>query len=321
MSKRVVLDDQVIRDLLFRNYEALQADGNHPLTPPVLERAFQQVKAYVRKHRETAENVHETEVRLHSQEMKTKGGTSFMIEGVVDLVRDGEKTIMYDLKTQSAEQVKGREAQYRGQLNVYAWLWECSKDLQLDAFGVLALGFTKEMLRAIARKDEDAFEVEFLAWETEIRYPIDMGSVAGTVDAFKKTIDSIESHRFEPPTLEKLKSKKAGDIYNFATQYCANCDVRFSCKPYQEYIKASGGKRFKEDSEFWGKKADSEELEQWLVEHVDSIPDVVEPPAVPRVKVAPTKKPLGERPRQAQKEAPSVAAKKKVIWPPRMIGR
>jgi hypothetical protein len=59
-----------------------------------------------RRLRDVAEKITETEVRLHLPNQTTPKGRRFNIEGVVDIVQEGERTIMYDLRRESDQRVR-----------------------------------------------------------------------------------------------------------------------------------------------------------------------------------------------------------------------
>src|SRR5258708_23409812 len=84
------------------NYETLKLEAGYALTPYIAEIGFQQVLRYWQKLRSVAERVTDTEVKLTLPEQRTAEGRKYVIEGVVDIIRDDERTIMYDIKTHEA---------------------------------------------------------------------------------------------------------------------------------------------------------------------------------------------------------------------------
>ncbi len=50
---------------------------------------------------------------------------------------------------------------------------------------------------------------------------------------------SIENNRFTAPPTEKLFEKEEGERNIFAVRVCRNCDSRFSCDSFREYVRQS----------------------------------------------------------------------------------
>jgi hypothetical protein len=95
--------EQILRSMFNENYESLKLESGYALTPYIAEIAFQQVLRYWQKLRNVAERVTDTEVKLTLPEQSTPKGRKYTIEGVVDIVREGDRTIMYDIKTHDAQ--------------------------------------------------------------------------------------------------------------------------------------------------------------------------------------------------------------------------
>src|SRR5947207_1032929 len=101
-----------IREAFDSNFEQLRFESGHALAPEVKERALEQTLLYWRKLRDIAESVTDTEVDLQLPNQKTPNGRKFNIEGIVDIVREQDRTVMYDLKTHDAEFVSDNIAMY-----------------------------------------------------------------------------------------------------------------------------------------------------------------------------------------------------------------
>jgi hypothetical protein len=50
----------------------------------------------------------------------------------------------------------------------------------------------------------------------------------------------IEEKKFTPPPLKKLRTKFEGTKTTFGTFVCRNCDARFSCKDFRDFVLGSG---------------------------------------------------------------------------------
>ena len=89
--------EQEIARLFEENYELMRIDGGHALSADVKAQALLQVLYYWRKMRDVAENVTDTEVKLNLPEKLTPKGRKYGIEGVVDIIRENDRTVMYDI--------------------------------------------------------------------------------------------------------------------------------------------------------------------------------------------------------------------------------
>ena len=114
-----ISDEEVetqIRKSFEQNYELLRQEGGHVLAEATKEQALQQALHYWRKLKAIASSVTETEVRLSLPGEETPGCRKFVIEGVVDIVREGGKVLMYDLKTHEDRDIRAEPKPYMDQL-------------------------------------------------------------------------------------------------------------------------------------------------------------------------------------------------------------
>ena len=87
-----------LRDAFEANYARLRYETGHALSLELKEAAWQQIHLYWQRLHNLARRVTETEVRLVLPNQKTPNGRTFGIEGVVDIVQEDGRTVMYDLK-------------------------------------------------------------------------------------------------------------------------------------------------------------------------------------------------------------------------------
>src|SRR6267142_4674666 len=121
-----------IKNIFEQNYETLRLEGGHALAADVLQAAMNQVLYNYRKLRIIAENVSETEVKLTLPEQITPEGRKFTIEGVVDIVEEGNDVWMYDIKTHDPDYIKGNTQLYKSQLNIYSYIYQMLRGNKLD---------------------------------------------------------------------------------------------------------------------------------------------------------------------------------------------
>lgn len=268
----------LIGEFFEANYERLRTDGGHALTPYVKKAALDQVLHYWRKLREVAERVTDTEVKLTLPEQVTPEGRRFTLEGVVDIVREDDRTVMYDIKTHDPDYVRSNRWMYEKQLNVYAHIWQGLRGQPLDQTAVIATAFPDTLRDAINSGVEAVISREFEKWDPLVDIPLDRSHVAETIREFGEVVDSIEARQFAPPPVERLQSRFDNTRQLFATRICRNCDARFSCSSYRNYAFASGNKsefQFSQYFEDWGNETDRGERIAVTLEVSPSI-DVLE---------------------------------------------
>jgi len=257
--------ESFIRQSFEQNYEQLRLESGHAITPDVKETALNQVLLYWRKLREIAENVTDTEVRLSLPNKETPAGRDFTIEGVVDIVRDNEQTLMYDIKTYDAEQVRRNIEQYEQQLNVYAYIWQKLRRQRLDGMAVIATDFPETVKEALASRDPAMLQYALQDWDPIVPIEYNPDHVEDTIREFGCIVDEIEEGRFSPPPVETLAERLPGAYQvRFATRVCRNCDARFSCSSYRQYA-WSGTRQVAEGnlSQYFGDFPPDPEQETW----------------------------------------------------------
>lgn len=239
MNHRDDIESRIL-EFFETNFEMLKMESGHSLSPEAKLAAQLQVIFYWRRLREVAEKVTDTEVRLSLPEQRTPRGRRFGIEGVVDIVREQDRTVMYDIKTHDAEAVRANTEEYMRQLNVYAHIWQNLRKQRLNETAIISTAFP-EAVREALNKTEEELEAELQKWEPLIPLPFDAARVQETIARFGEIVDKIEESEFAPPPLDKLKKKQPGMKAIFAVQTCHNCDARFSCSAYRAYAQTSRG--------------------------------------------------------------------------------
>ncbi len=227
-----------IEDFLVRrfneNFERIKFDSGHGLSPEIKEAAKRQVMFYWHRLKDVAESITDTEVRLNLPGQRTPKGRKFNIEGVVDIVREKGRTVMYDLKTHDPEYIQKNQSEYTRQLNVYAHIWQELRQQELNETAVIATRFPDSLNVAWEnrKRSPEAFEQELQKWNPVIQFPFNARHVEDVIGEFARTVDSIEDGVYAPPPVKRLKEVEVGK-QTFASRVCTNCDVRFSCSPYR----------------------------------------------------------------------------------------
>lgn len=231
--------EQRLNEFFEENLAALALENGHSLTPEVKESARQQVLMYWRKLSAIAERVTDTEVRLSLPQQTSPKGRTFAIEGIVDIVREDERVVMYDIKTHDTEAIKANIEDYERQLNVYAHIWQNLRQLRLDEIAVICTQLPEGLKQAIGMGNEQGIAYELDRWEPVIPIPFDVSHVDEAIRAFGETVDLIEDGCFGPVDLVTLQTRLPGTTRTFASEICRRCDVRFSCASYRAYAHAA----------------------------------------------------------------------------------
>lgn len=230
-----------LREMFEENYELLLADGGHALSPEVKNAALNQVLLYWRKLKGIATKVTDTEVLLVLPDQKSPEGRNYTIEGVVDIVQEEGRTVMYDIKTHDAAYVQQHRDLYEGQLNVYAHIWQNLRGQPLDETAIIATSYPLPVRRALQPPVDAAKLAKALdAWQPVVPIPFDQAKVDDTIADFGATVDDIENCVFQPPSVADLKVKSGAKGRAFGQDVCGNCDGRFSCGSYRDYARATG---------------------------------------------------------------------------------
>jgi hypothetical protein len=228
------ITEQQLREMFDQNFERLRLENGHSLAPDVKDVAWEQIRMYWRKLRPIAESVTDTEVKLNLPNQVTRKKRNFCIEGIVDIVRDGKKVTMYDLKTHDVEFVETHIELYSDQLNVYAYIWQNLRGEELDETAVIATQVPDEVTAALRSGNSVAIEQALSNWNPVVPIKFDGAKVNKTISQFAEAVDAIEDREFSARTIDALRERE-GKRGTFATRVCRNCDVRFSCGSYRSY--------------------------------------------------------------------------------------
>lgn len=275
--------EERIREFFDRNYVLLRQEGGHVLSEGAKRQALEQSLLYWRKLKAIAKSVTETEVKLSLPGLTTPKGRPFVLEGVVDIVREGDEVRMYDVKTHEECEVRAERDVYEDQLNVYAHIWKGIRGQDLDGTAIIATRLPPELREALRSGDPMALNAAMACWDPVIDLPFDENEVTRTIDDFGRCVDAIEDGQFAPPPAEELgmqrgtrKQKDHGAAPGTRTQseptfaqiHCRNCDARFSCPSYRSYLKRQDRSRRKWWSHAGEDEATELELDAWIEENV-----------------------------------------------------
>ena len=258
------------------NLKALERDSGHQLAPEPRRAALEQVLYYWRKLRTVAESVTDTEVELNLPDQPTPGQRRFGIEGVVDIVRKGERVVMYDIKTHDVEQVRAQPALYARQLNIYAHIWQTLRGQRLDETAIICTALPRALQRALRADDQRRIQAELQKWNPIVTLPFNAAAVHEAIAEFAVAVDAIEEHRFEPPPWQELALQRPGAHGPFVSGVCINCDGRFSCKAYRDYALQAQDRASRQFQKYYAPlyedQSDGDTREAWTTSALDAMP-------------------------------------------------
>lgn len=229
-----------IREYFDDNYEIMRLEGGHAITEDVKQLALTQVLLYYKKMKDVATKVTDTEVKLTLPDQKTPKGRNFTIEGVVDIVREDDETWMYDIKTHDPDFILSNKDLYEKQLNVYAHIWQELRKEALDSTAVISTAFPQALKQAYLLNDQYRIEFEMAKWKPLIPIPFIQENVQDTISDFACIVDEIEDKKFHPAPVDVLKEKLQGSNAIFGQRVCRECDARFSCLSFREFVTDKG---------------------------------------------------------------------------------
>jgi hypothetical protein len=264
--------EEFIRDALEKNFEGLRLESGHSISAPLKQNALNQALLYWRKLKDVATRITETEVRLNLPGQTAPSGRKFGIEGVVDIVREGDKVVMYDLKTHDADNVRANVEAYEGQLNIYAHIWQNLRGQPLDEVAIIATAYPDALRDALAMQNEEEILRELEAWDPVVGIEVDPTHVENIIRDFGRAVDCIENGEFAPAPLEVLQSQFGKKNALFGTSVCRNCDARFSCDSYRRYATGSRAPKeaaFKNYLDDYGTELDQQD---WLSGELEAAP-------------------------------------------------
>jgi len=224
-----------IEERFYDNLAVIETENNVRLNSFVKEQALLQVKMYWKKLKELAKRVTQSEVPVTLSNLTTPTGRRFTINGIVDIIKEGESSVMYEIKTHDPDFVKHNKARYERQLNIYGSIWERVNCKKLDGTAVIATPLPPALRWALNEGTTKQLENAVAEWNPVIPLAYNDAERTDTLEEFGALVDKIEECRFDPPNVDVLKTRLAGGKTLFARKICQNCDIRFACDAYREY--------------------------------------------------------------------------------------
>lgn len=264
--------EEFIHECFSENYTSLSSETGKSLSLKQQEAAIQQVVYYLYRMWDIAENVTETEVKLVLPGQRTRKNRKYNLLGVVDLVSDDSGTRMYDLKTLEKDVILEDKEKFKKQLSIYSHIWKGIKDQKLDGTAIIATSVPAEIKRVVKQFIEDP-EAKFQEFHSAIEkvepiisVDVNEAQIQDFLTEFGDTIDKIEERVFTPANVIKLRTKQHATNSDFGSLVCRNCDARYSCDSYREYIGSARGKVRTLFGQYWDD--DEESAESWIIDNL-----------------------------------------------------
>lgn len=246
-------DDEVevfLDDAFEANYQRLRRTvGGYALSSESRAAARAQAILYWRRLVELARSVTDTEVRLVLPEQQSPGGVPYTLEGIVDLVRAGGRTIMYDLKTflmvEPGVEPPDLDDQF-DQLKLYAYIWTHLREQPLHEVALIGTRPPRDVHRAWHATGPGAparLRQALAAWDPVIAREVQAEGVDAVIARFGEAVDAIESGCFAPPPVEQLEEPRQEGGEPFGDVVCVDCDARFGCPSYRRFQLRRGAGR------------------------------------------------------------------------------
>jgi hypothetical protein len=278
--------EQHIRAFFEHNYDLLRRESGQVLAEAGKREALTQALLYWRKLKAIATSVTDTEVKLSLPGQVTLKGRPFVIEGIVDIVREWNEVRMYDLKTHEEADVRAQRVLYEEQLNVYAHIWKGIRGQKLDGTAIIATRLPPNLRDALQSGDADAIREAIETWQPVVDLPYNDKDVKRTIADFGRCVDAIEEGEFAPPPPEQLSqppqtrrrkdhggtpASRAKSARTFAQIHCRNCDARFSCSSYRAYMQGEAGRSPGRQPTAERDEEMERELDAWIEENLEDL--------------------------------------------------
>lgn len=110
---------------------------------------------------------------------------------------------------------------------------------ELSNTAVITTQLLNQLKSAVRSGNSDYIRHELEVWDPIVPLGYSEDEIEEMVEDFGRTVEDIENKRFSAPPVKELKAKNPGDQVAYAVRFCRNCDARFSCPSFQDYVSES----------------------------------------------------------------------------------
>ena len=227
--------EEKLRELFEANYEFLKESSGHSINELMKERAFEQILMYWKKRQETILDGKISSIDISVSNQKNPNTQiPFSVEGKIDVLEKDGKLSLFDITTNSSEQIEGSMAFYKDELNLYAYEMEKAQSKDIENLFVLSTALPKDVKYALKVGDNQELERALEKWNPVVSIPHNKDTQKAALKKVGEVIEKITNCEFDPPPPADLK-KKFKDGKSFYNHMCENCDIRKSCESYRNF--------------------------------------------------------------------------------------
>ncbi len=227
--------EEKLRELFEANYEFLKESSGHSINELMKEKAFEQILMYWKKRQETILDGKISSIDISVSNQKSpKAKIPFSVEGKIDVLEKDGKINLFDITTNSAEQIEDSIDFYKDELNLYAYEMEKARSKGVSDLFVLSTSLPKDVKYALKVGDKQELENALEKWNPVVSVPHSKDAQKAALKKVGEVIEKITNCEFDPPPPADLK-KKFKDGKTFYNHMCENCDIRKSCESYRNF--------------------------------------------------------------------------------------
>ena len=222
-----------LREFFEANYEYLKETSGHSINEMMRERAFEQVLAYWKRHRKMMleGNVSSIEISVPNLHTPNKD-IPYSLEGKIDVLEKDGKLNLFDVTTNSKEQIEDDIELYRDELNLYAHELERIQEGSVAETFVMTTSVPKDVRHALKNNSLPELEHALENWDPIVPVQHNKNAQDAALKKVGEVVEKIQNCEFDPPAPSDLK-KKYKDGKPFYTHVCQNCDLRKSCESFR----------------------------------------------------------------------------------------
>ena len=158
MNDEIKIEEK-LREFFEANYEYLKESSGHSINELMKERAFEQVLIYWKKHRQMILDGKVSSMQISVPNLRTPNkAIPYSIEGMIDVLEKDGKRSLFDVTTNSREQIEDDIELYKYELNLYAYELDRMKESDIGGTFVLSTSMPRDVRYAL--KNGNASELE-----------------------------------------------------------------------------------------------------------------------------------------------------------------
>ena len=232
MNDEIKIEEK-LREFFEANYEYLKESSGHSINELMKERAFEQVLIYWKKHRQMILDGKVSSMQISVPNLRTPNkAIPYSIEGMIDVLEKDGKRSLFDVTTNSREQIEDDIDLYKDELNLYAYELERMKESDIGGTFVLSTSMPRDVRYALKNGNASELEHALANWNPIVPVQHSHDVLESAVKKVGEVVEKIQNCEFDPPSPSVLK-KEFKDGRTFCSHICENCDIRKSCEAFK----------------------------------------------------------------------------------------